>query len=247
MSRKLISSAVLIGSVLAAGVAYGGLSIHYGHHGHGHYGHYYGYGYRYGHHYSYRPYGYYGYPHGSYYYPRYDANASIQRNADYAPADTRQAVARDDTTGWKLLAEGKWSEASSVFSNQAQSHPNYGVAKAGYAIAVAMNGDLERGVWAMRRAFRVDPKSLHYVNIDAKLEAVLGDLGTRYRNHGSDAVFMQAAFAYLRQDYATARVEIDRALSAGDRQISTRNLNTLLAESAQPVADSKKPDSNNYQ
>lgn len=252
MNRKLVYSAAILGSVLTTGIAYAGFSIHYGHHGHGHghhYGHhsyYYGYPY-YGY---YRPYRHYRYGYGSYYSPRpqhYDADASTNGDPDYASRDSRRHVTRDDATGWKLLSKGKSSQALNVFSNQAQSNPKYGVAKAGYAIAVAINGDLGRGVWAMRRAFRIDPESLHYVNIDAELESVLHDLAARYENYGPDGAFMQAAFAYLRKDYATAAVQLDEAVSAGDKHKSTRRLRKLLAKTGEPVADSKYPDANNYQ
>lgn len=220
MNRKLLYAAAIIGGFLTTGIAHAGVSFHFGHHGHNYrpyygypYGHYYGYQYGY-----YRPYRHYGYR--SYGRQRYDADTPYSSTV----------------SGWKLLSEGKSAEALRVFSSQAQSNPKDGVPKAGYAIAAAANGDLAAGIGAMRRAFRIDPKSLHYVSVDAELEAVLHDLAARYENYGPDGAFMQAAFAYLRRDYAIAAVQIDAAVSAGDKHKSTRKLRKLLAKTDQPVA-----------
>ena len=46
----------------------------------------------------------------------------------------------------------------------------------GYALAIASNGNLERAIWAMRRAFRIDPDALHYLQLDENGHLLIDNL-----------------------------------------------------------------------
>ncbi|MGI9303190.1 MAG: hypothetical protein ACR2RB_10845 [Gammaproteobacteria bacterium] len=203
----------------------------YGHrrghsHGHRHHRYYpryrYGYGYRYGHHRS----RHYGYPYRSDHYGHY--SSPIYSGGSLSSAGSLKPGGGEE--GWRLLAEGKAIDAASVFGRLAEANRSDGKLKAGYALAIAAAGDLERGVWAMRRAFRVDPDALHYVPVDDELADVMDDLIARYedtRDHSlaqQDADFMTAAMYYLRHDNEAA----GSALDEEDVSQSAVNLKRLL-------------------
>ncbi len=109
--------------------------------------------------------------------------------------------------------------------------------KAGFALSIAMQGDLDRAVWAMRRAFRIDPNSLHHVDIEQSLRRSIDSLIEEYHlrlfnvegNRYSDAAFMIAALYYLLHNKDNARVAIEQAVDlAGDRSQSAQNLYHLV-------------------
>lgn len=224
------------------------------HHGHGHsrhsrfsrhygYGHSRHYGYkRYGRKYNYSNHYYrrnrYSYPRQRYYqsysrsyslaapaavnvYSNYKVNR--QSSADYSGINS---------SAWQTLSQGQYSDALNVFANEAQSHPNSGVPKAGYALATAATGDLERGVWAMHRAFRIDPDSLHYVKLDKTSHRLLDNLIAQYSHHKNnnlgDQDFMISALHYLKHDYLAAKKSITAAQSYGNNNSSIFNLNKLI-------------------
>ncbi len=201
-------------------------SRHGGHHGHHGYHGYLGYGGHYRHrgyssyYYRYRPYSYY---YGSNDYSDYSRSSSATR---------RRSL--EDDKGWSLLAKGKTRRAKSVFVNQANSHPEAGQPKVGYALSSAMLGDLDKGVWAMRRALRTDPKSLHYLTVDEALQPYILDVVERYeaRFNGSgrnpDNAFMISALRYLLDDKDAARSAIGQAIDNGDDSTSAANLRGLL-------------------
>ncbi len=234
-----------------------------GHHGHGHYGHrYYGhryYGHRsYGHgyygrgHYAYRHgyvpgvlsipgavidslFGHYDRPHRS---GRDRYRPSQYDGAD--PGDTAPPAAAPDDTGaslghgWGQLADGRYSQALSTFSREALSDPRNGGSTVGFALSAAAMGDLARGVWAMRRAVRLDPDAMHYVTIDAALRPRLEELVTHYRGNAypavdsAEAAFMLASLHYLLGDIDSAKSAIVLAVAEGDRDSSTANLRHLV-------------------
>tara|TARA_R110002073_G_scaffold182544_7_gene340808 strand:+ start:120 stop:755 length:636 start_codon:yes stop_codon:yes gene_type:complete len=148
------------------------------------------------------------------------------------------SAVRDDT-GWHLLTQNKAGEALSVFAGQVMQHRNDGVYKVGYALSTAMQGDLERAAWAMRRAFRIDPNSLHYVKIEEPLRARIDNLIAEYNsrlnysdgNNNSDSAFMIAALNYLIHNEILARSAIEEAVNkAGDSSQSAQNLYSLVVK-----------------
>ena len=145
----------------------------------------------------------------------------------------RTSIAADDKHGWKLLARGDVHSAHDFFARQAEGNPRAGRPKAGYALAAALSGDLGTGTWAMRRAFRIDPKALDYVVINArlrpKLEGLIADYRGRDMARGGDEAFMIAALEYLLRDYQGARRAVHQTALAGDKSVSTANLKRLLS------------------
>ena len=217
--------------------AYG--SRHYGHYGYGHNKHY---GYRsYGRR-SYYPYKHYGRRHYSYptrrynYYPKsyvYISPIYIQQNL---PIKEHQYSSGEyvgaNSSAWQTLAQGEHRAALNSFAIEAQSHPNSGVPKAGYALATASVGELKRGIWAMRRAFRIDPGSLHYLQLDKNGHLLIDDLIVQYsaqENTGNlDQAFMVSALHYLKQDYVAAKQAITSVEQYGDKSASFTNLQGLI-------------------
>ncbi len=136
--------------------------------------------------------------------------------------------------GWARLADGHYSRALSIFAAETGSNPTNGGPKVGYALSAAAGGDLRRGVWAMRRALRIDPDSMHYVTVDEPLRRRVEYLVTQYQNNpgntldATESAFMLASLHYLLRDIASARTAIDVAVANGERSPSTTNLARLI-------------------
>jgi len=226
---------------------YFGLHSYYGHHYYGH--HYYGHHY-YGHHYGYA-YPYYGHYYGGYSFPydRYSYREPYDSNDDHYSGDSSSDYRSHDYDrghgrntyghGWTLLGNNRASAALTDFGRQAQAAPNKGGPKVGYALASADLGRLDRGVWAMRRALRIDPESLHYValdrHMDAKVDQIIHQYQNRYDQHkqssslrDADTAFMLASLHYLKRDMQAARKHINQAMLANHVSASTKNLRILI-------------------
>jgi hypothetical protein len=146
-----------------------------------------------------------------------------QSNAEYSGIDS---------SAWQTMGQGQYNEALNVFAEEAQSHPDSGVPKVGYAIAIAADGDLERGIWAMRRAFRIDPDSLHYLQLDEKNHSLVDNLISQYssqKNNGrDDQDFMISALYYLKHDYTAAKKTISDVAQTDSKSSSNINLQKLI-------------------
>jgi len=228
-----------------------GYSRHYGHGYHGNSKHY-GYSHsRRSRHYGYRSYGGHHYYPNKYYrgnrysyspsrnYQKYpgsylvtipantkvysDSNVYQQSNAEYSGINS---------SAWQTLGLGQYSAALNIFAEEAQRHPNSGVPKAGYSLATAANGDLARGVWAMRRAFRIDPDSLHYLQLDEKnyllVDNLIGQYSSQKIDDSDGKGFMISALHYLKHDYSAAKQSIIKAQQYGDKSSSITNLQRLI-------------------
>ena len=68
--------------------------------------------------------------------------------------------------------------------------------KVGYALASALSGDLNKGVWAMRRALQSNPDALEYVTVSQQLRPRIEHLVHGYARH-ADARFMISALHQL--------------------------------------------------
>lgn len=133
------------------------------------------------------------------------------------------------TSGWSLLAEGRYPSAAAAFGQQAQLSPQAGEPKVGYALAAAAAGDLETGLWAMRRACRLDPQSMETIALDANTQPVVEGLVSRYEvAQTNGAPFMQASLHALLRQWEPAQHAINVAVTGGDRQASTVNLKRML-------------------
>ncbi len=252
ISLRLFFSITIAFLFMATPTQAGGyLHFGYGHHG---YGHSYGYGYSYpyyglhsyygyGHHYGHHSYGYpsYGYGYSNYGH-RYNSYATpYTSDDDYSSGSTYQSRTYDrggsniaTGNGWTLLGNNQASAALTDFGRQAQASPSKGDPKVGYALASADLGRLDKGVWAMRRALRIDPHALHYVALDEHLNTKVGQIIQQYEkklaysSSDSDAAFMLASLHYLRRDMGTARTNIDQAMLARHNSTSTKNLKALI-------------------
>ena len=232
----------------------GGHHGSYGHYGHGRYGYSRHYGYsHYGHsrHYGYRRYGGHSYYPNKYYRGNYYSYSPSRNYRQYSgsysvtiPENTRVYSDSNvyqqsnvkysgiNSSAWQTLGLGQYNGALNVFAEEAQSHPDSGVPKAGYALATAANGDLVRGIWAMRRAFRIDPDSLHYLQLDKKshilVENLIGQYSSQKNDGNVDQDFMISALHYLKHDYLAAKQSIINAQQYGDKSSSVTNLKRLI-------------------
>ena len=165
----------------------------------------------------------------SYYSPAYSGTST------YSPAARYYNNSKYSNDPWDSLANGRANKALYAFTKEVQDYPRAGIPKAGYAIAAASSGDLDKGVWAMRRAFNVDPDSLHQLSGDKRLHDSIHELLPRYeyslKHHGrhKDEAFMVAALNYLDGNHAAARQAAKRAAKDRDRSQSLKNLERLLA------------------
>ena len=169
---------------------------------------------------------------GIYMYSAYNNNPT---NTRYIEKDMEIKVTNN--AGWDFLAKNQASEALGFFAGQAGRYQTDGVPKVGFALSTAMQGDLDRAAWAMRRAFSIDSNSLHYIRIEPPLRVSINNLIAEYNNRinysegygQSDSVFMIAALNYLLRDNNAARKAIDEAINiAGDGSQSAQNLYKLL-------------------
>lgn len=136
---------------------------------------------------------------------------------------------------WSLLAARRYTDALRAFGEEAESNPANGVPKVGYALASAATGDLERGVWAMRRACRIDPESMHNFVLTKGVQPVVRRLIDRYQDpsfdgdvRDRDSAFMLASLHYLAGDEKSAQDKITLAFEAGDRSASAANLARIV-------------------
>ncbi len=234
--------------VQAGGYLHFGFGHHGGHYGYGHsygygYGYpyyglhsYYGYGHHgYGHHYYGHHYGGYGYPYYSHR-ESYDSDYGDSTSSNYNTSTTYRGGSSIQATGngWSLLGNNQASAALADFGRQAQASPSKGDPKVGYALASADLGHLDKGVWAMRRALKIDPNALHYVALDQHLDAKVQQIIQQYEkqqaysSRDADTAFMLASLHFLRRDMKAARNHIHQAMRAEDRSTSTINLRALI-------------------
>ena len=193
--------------------------------------------------YSYPSYGLYVYPGKQYYSPHYKQPYygirffNSYQSHNYYPQTqplSYESNYGNYTDAWETLAQGHTGIALNQFSSEAQSYPKAGIPKIGYSLSSAASGDLNQGVIAMRRAFRLDPDSLHYYHLDQRLQPMIDDLITKYQyslSHSGrhkDEAFMVAALSYLKGDYTTAHQAIDLAGRDGDHSRSLKNLRDIL-------------------
>ncbi len=137
--------------------------------------------------------------------------------------------------GFAYLVGGDPKRAISVFAKRAEANPENALPKLGYSIAMSELGELELGVWAMRRAIRTDPQALRGVNLDDRLRPRVAALLDVYHPadhaapHGEDAHFMAAALLWVLGDTEGAGSAIAAAAADGDEHHSTLALSRALS------------------
>ncbi|MEX2516866.1 MAG: hypothetical protein WD572_08180 [Gammaproteobacteria bacterium] len=149
-----------------------------------------------------------------------NSNASSSRSESVEPLL--------DNAAWNALAQGQHSAALSMFGQQAQANPRKGEPKIGYALAIAGRGDLDDGIWAMRRMLQYDINALHYLEFEGSLRRQVETLLARYESHyapsataenyAGDAAMMIATLNYLLGDHETAQRVVTTARAEDDDQ-----------------------------
>ena len=175
----------------------------------------------------------------------YARSVGRERGREDDASDPAVKPGSAESEGWSLLASGRHPEALRAFASEAASHPKQGIPKLGYALSAAASGNLSQGVWAMRRALRIDPDSLHYVTIDDQLRPLIQRLTQDYQRslqhnaHDRDAALMLASLHYLLRDAGQANVIVERAIAEGDQTGSVVYLKRLIdrrnAEDSAPL------------
>lgn len=137
-------------------------------------------------------------------------------------------------SGWDDLSSGRTNRALRKFGDDAQSYPNSGLPKLGIALSSAAAGNDRDGVYAMRRAFRLDPDTMRHYRLDGSMQGLVNNLIGQYeydlRQGGrrQDQAFMLASLHYLNGDYGNAGRALERAERDGDRSRSLRNLKEFV-------------------
>ena len=137
-------------------------------------------------------------------------------------------------SGWPRITARKYTDALTIFAREAKLHPTRGVPKVSYSLSAALTGDLESGVWAMQRAFLIDPDSIQYIRLDERLRARIEQLIKHYESEFVSSqrlegtAFMVASLHYLLGDASAARTAINVTIRDEGRSASSRNLRELL-------------------
>ena len=257
----ILAGTLIVFGLLLPVFSYAGVSVGYyygGQHGysrhnyggygrHGYYGHH-GYGYGYNRHraYSYYPRHHYG---SRSYYSPYKSYQHYPKPSYSAPAGNNNNQHTDnkytgtESTAWDILSKGQASSALTIFAKEAENNPKAGIPKVGYALAAASFGNLSTGVWAMRKAFKVDPDSLHYLQLDEAGLHVINTLIDKYQyslkqeDNFLNEAFMVSALNYLKHDYIASLEAVDHAIKNGDENTSVHNLQRLITHQ---LANDKK-------
>ena len=117
-----------------------------------------------------------------------------------------------NSVGWELLAKGDNVEAARTFIDEIGKDEMAGAPKLGYALAMAAGGDLEKGTWAIRRAFDVDPEGTSDVVISGKLRSVVESVTEKYvadaetNGIGKDNSYSLATLFMLQGDIEAAEL-----------------------------------------
>ena len=150
---------------------------------------------------------------------------------------TRLEFTSAPSRGWRLLAAGQPVSALREFAVDVERDLSNGVHKVGYSLAAASAGDLSRGIWAMRRAYRIDPASARAVDVrqfDKRLVRAVQRVKSDYQRYAerrsgeAGPSFMLASLHYLSGDNGQAQQEIELAQRRGDRTASANNLESAI-------------------
>jgi hypothetical protein len=176
--------------------------------------------------------------------PRRQAEPQPPRRSTRGTPDDHGAELSSE--GWVLLSVNRAAEAIDIFVEAAREQPRLGVPRLGYAVAVAMKGDLRLAALTMRQAFQIDPPALHHVPpLLPGTERAVKELITRCEfldrstSRNKDAAFMLAALHALLGDEKAAGEMLDRAVRYGDISGGVSGLRRALRET--PPKSKKAP------
>jgi hypothetical protein len=112
--------------------------------------------------------------------------------------------------------------------------PDDGLPLIGFALSASLLDQHEEAITAMRSALRSDPEALRYVPDDERLHGQLAGLVEHYEYRARhefgdvDALFMVAALWYLLNQEDTAHYAVGVAVTLGDGDASTLNLQAMI-------------------
>jgi len=94
----------------------------------------------------------------------YDSHESgVGRHSNYNTNTQDHHSDNTFSSGWDYFAHGEYDRAQQVFGSEAEANPQAGLPKLGYALSVAISGNLDRGVWGMKRVYRFGPEALNFI------------------------------------------------------------------------------------
>ncbi len=172
--------------------------------------------------------------------PRYSPRGLVVSNSPVLtqPAFTYTSVSG---TGWDQLAQGQPLQASQTFASTLNAG-QAGHARVGFALAAADSGDLNQGVWAMRRAFALDCDSVCKMLLDEKLRPTAERVTRAYEERMSSAnsnmkddAFMLAAMYQMQGDPEMATMAMDYVKKANAFDEGSRNLNKVIGEQMKSI------------
>lgn len=152
-----------------------------------------------------------------------------------APQPQRLTWSDDLARAWDLLAQDRSRDARSLFAELADARPSRAEAKVGLAIAALDRGDEAEAIFAMRRAFEIDPAGARAPSVALDAIDRLLDRQIRDANRtdcAGEQHFLISALAHLAGDRRTADAALDKARSAGERGEAIDNLSDLLRDEA---------------
>ncbi len=160
----------------------------------------------------------------------------ISSSFDLPPASLERNAEILDLPAWKQLRAGQSSKAYAGFISLAPDAANSSAAMIGYAIAAAEEKKFHVAGFAMRQAYENDPEGTASMNLTFDLLDRVRNLARRaaiiarqYGDDYADSRFLHAAFSALAKDDLAARKSIEKAIAAGDRSPSARNLSESVA------------------
>lgn len=127
---------------------------------------------------------------------------------------------------WQSLASYDLRHAMSGFNWQMDDRPYAALPQVGYALTLAMYGDVHAARTQMQQAFSGNISQLHQFHSNTELKLIVEEVMLSYQ----DDAFMHSALLYLRQDYPRAKHYLNQALTDCHHCTSAENLGELLAE-----------------
>lgn len=152
-------------------------------------------------------------------YPRVSRSIASYKTANYGVNE-----------GWQNLKHQNTRNAMKIFAIQSQQNPASGKTRIGFALSAAANGELERGIWSMRKALTSEPTALSTLQIDSQINSIIEQLRSQYRDHVFAAesrqhqAFMLSALSYLQGDLDSA----DNHIHLADDSLPSNNLRVLI-------------------
>lgn len=150
--------------------------------------------------------------------------------------------------GWNQLATTQWANAGNTFLTKIENGVDSGSSRVGYALASAGRGDLDHGVWAMKRAFEFNMPELNDMMFEQDLipsvEAVTRMYETRMEAKAegadtSDDAFMLAALYQMQGDPEMAAMAADYINKAKGLDASTVNLTSMIKHEMKSIPMAK--------